>query len=159
VLSVGVASRRAGSEYRDFVDTDDQPIEQRTAFRRVPMTAGLRLNLLPSGRQVSRLAWVPATVVPYVAAGGGITFYRFHQEGDFIDFKTNDVFPMTLSSSGWAPSLFGAAGLGWRLRPGVSLVSEVRYDRSRAPLGRDFDGFDRIDLSAIGLTAGFQFHF
>ena len=159
VLSIASSSRRVGSEYRDFVDTDDQPIEQATSFRRTPLTAGLRVNLVPSGRRIGRLAWVPAAVVPYVAAGGGVTSYRFQQNGDFIDFKTNDVFTSTLTSSGWAPTVFGAAGIGWRLRSSVALVSELRYDRARAPLSRDFDGFDRIDLSALGVTAGFQFHF
>jgi len=159
LLSFASASRRVGSEYRNFVDNDDQPIEQATSFRRTPLTAGVRLNLVSSGRRVGRLAWVPTAVVPWVAAGGGVTNYRFQQNGDFIDFRTNDVFTSTLTSSGWAPTAFGAAGVSWRVRPSIALLSELRYEMAHAPLSRDFDGFDRIDLSALGVTAGLQFHF
>src|SRR6476659_10616462 len=40
------------SEFRDFVDNNDQPIEQTTTFERVPFTANLKLHLAPTGRSV-----------------------------------------------------------------------------------------------------------
>ena len=158
-LAGGFTNRRIGSEYRDFVDNNDQPIEQRTHFRRVPLTAGLKFNLRPAGRTVSRYAWVPTRFVPYVAAGGGVMHYRFKQTGDFVDFRTNDVFSESLRSSGWTGALYAAAGATWSLNPTVGLISEVRYDRARATLGRDFEGFDPIALSGVGLTAGLLFRF
>lgn len=158
-LTAGVSNRRVGSEYRDFIDNNDQPIEQRTHFRRVPLSAGLKWNLRPAGRSISRYAWVPTKLVPYVAAGGGVMHYRFAQSGDFVDFRTSDVFSESLVSSGWAGSVYGAAGATWSLTPVVGLTGELRYDRAQAALGRDFEGFQPISLSGVGMTAGLLFRF
>jgi len=160
-LQVGaaVASRRTNSEYRNFVGDDDLPISQRTAFRRIPFTAGLKFNLLPSGRVLSRLVWVPTRFVPYVAAGAGVMHYRFNQTGEFVDFQTLDVFKNSLTSAGWTGTAYGAVGASWMVTPSVSLITDVRYDRASATMGADFQGFDRIDLSAVGLTAGLLFRF
>ena len=100
-LQVGVASmgRNVDSEFRDWVDNRDKPIEQRTTFQRTPVTAGLKYYLTSPGRSVSRLAWVPSRFTPYVAAGGGAMWYTFKQAGDFVDFRTLDVFASDLSSS------------------------------------------------------------
>lgn len=158
-FTASAAARKIGSEYRDFVDNLDQPIEQQTELRRVPMTAGVRYNLVPAGRSVSRLAWIPTPLVPYVAAGGGVMWYRFRQEGDFIDFQTNDVFNSRLNTSGWAGVAYAATGMSWSLNPGIALNAELRYDQARAPLARDFEGFDRIQLSSVGLTTAILFRF
>ena len=97
-FQVGVAhsSRSADSEFRDWVDNDKKPIEQRTTFRRTPMTVGLKYYLMSPGRSLGKLAWVPSKVTPYVAAGGGVVSYLYRQSGDFVDFKTLDVFSSTL---------------------------------------------------------------
>ena len=160
-LVAGVASsaRRIESEYRDFVDNNDLPIEQQTTLRRTPLTLGVRLNLLPSGRSVSRLAWVPSSVVPYVVAGLGTAHYRFAQDGDFVDFKTNDVFKASLSSSGWTTASFAAAGLSWALSPSVGVNTELRFDQGSAALSRDFEGFRRLSLNGTAVTAGFTFRY
>lgn len=159
VTGVSTSARRIDSEYRDFIDNDDLPIEQRTSLRRTPLTAGVRFNVLPAGRSISRFAWVPTTFVPYVAAGGGVVNYRFAQDGDFVDFKTNDVFNSSLSSAGWTAASYVAGGANWTLRPGVALSTEVRYDHGRASLSRDFEGFERISLAGVAVTAGFTFRY
>lgn len=158
-FSGGTSGRRANSEYRGFVDNNDLPIEQQTTFRRVPLAVGLKWNLLPAGRQISRLAWVPSRIVPYVAAGGGTMYYQFRQSGDFIDFETNDVFSSKLTSSGWGALGYGAAGATFNVNRSVGLITELRYDVSNASLGGDFGGFDPISLSGVGVTAGLQFRF
>ena len=65
--------------------------------------------MLPRGRQISRLAWIPRTIVPYVGAGGGVTSYEFRQSGDFVDFATENaaagtftIFTDSFKSEGWA---------------------------------------------------------
>lgn len=156
-FTAGVSSRRVGSEYRDFIDNNDRPIEQSTTFRRVPLTLGLKYNLLPAGRSVSRYAWIPSRVVPYVAAGGGAMNYRFSQRGDFVDFQTMDVFADRFETKGWAGMAYGAFGTNWSLSRNVGLNTELRYDHARGPTGQDFQGFDRISLSGLGVTAGFFF--
>ncbi len=159
ILGIGITTRRAESELRDFVDLDDLPIEQRTTFRRVPVTAGLKWQVTAPGRSVSSLAWVPARFAPYLAAGGGVINYTFKQEGDFVDFETLDVFNATLTSNGWTGTAYGAAGGTLTLTPSVGLTAEVRYDYARTSLDPTFEGFRPIDLSGVGITAGVLLRF
>lgn len=159
LLGTGISTREARSEYRDFVDNDDLPIEQRTTFRRVPITAGLKLHLRPEGRSISSLAWVPNKLSPYIAAGGGAMYYLFKQDGDFVDFKTSDVFSTSLRSSGVSAMAFGSVGTTYSLTPRVGLNAEVRYERAHGDLSTDFRDFSPIDLSGVGVTAGLLFRF
>ncbi len=159
VFGTGVSTREARSEYRDFVDLDDLPIEQRTTFRRIPMTAGLKLHLRPEGRSVSSLAWVPTKLAPYVAAGGGMMYYVFKQDGDFVDYQTLDVFGTSLKSTDVSVMAYGAVGGTYSLTPRIGLNAELRYDHARSTLGSDFRDFSALDLSGVGLTAGFLFRY
>ncbi len=159
LLGTGVSTREARSEYRDFVDLDDLPIEQRTTFRRIPITAGLKLHLRPEGRSLGKLAWVPTSLSPYVAAGGGMMYYLFKQDGDFVDYQTLDVFSTKLTSSDVSAMAFGAIGSTYTLTPHIGLNAELRYDHARGMLSSDFRDFSPIDLSGVGLTAGLLFRF
>ena len=160
-FSVSSASRRVESEYRDFVDNRDLPIEQATRLRRTPLSMGIRYNLVPAGRAVSRLAWVPTRFVPYVAAGGGALQYRFQQNGDFVDFRSArlDVFTARLEAKGWAPLAYAASGVTWAVLPAVALNTELRYDHSSTPMRGDFTGFDKTSLSGVVINTGLQFRF
>lgn len=158
-LSTGFMSRRVDSEFRDFVDNDDRPIEQYTSLRRIPMTAGVKYRLTSPGRSLSRLAWIPAKFVPYVGAGGGMMYYSFKQEGDFVDFQTLDVFAEKLESKSFAPTAYAHAGFDYSLNPRFSIVSDARYDYARTAMGRDFEDFDAIDLSGVSLSVGFGVRF
>lgn len=158
-FGIGVASRTTPSVYRHWVDTDDLEIEQSSSLQRMPLSAGLRYYLTPPGRSISRLSWVPARVTPYVAAGGGITWYQFKQTGDFVDYQTLDVFGTELISDGWSPSAFGAVGADYALGARVGLVGEARYDWASARLSSDFSGFNRIDLSGFAVTVGLAYRF
>lgn len=160
-LQFGVASmgRNVDSEFRDWVDNNDLPIQQRTTFRRTPVTAGLKYFLTSPGRTLSRLAWVPSKFTPYVAAGAGAMWYTFKQEGDFVDFQTLDVFSSNLSSSSWAPMAYGAGGVDYSLSPHLSLTTEARYDYARATMNKSFEGFNRIDLSGLSANVGLTVRF
>ena len=158
-VSVGSSGRTVASTFRNWVDNNDREIEQSSELRRTPLMVGLRYYLVPPGRSLGRLAWVPTRLAPYVAGGVGSVWYKFKQTGDFVDFKTLDVFPTTLESSGWAPGAYGAAGLDYALSPRVGLVTEARFDYARARLSNDFSGFDRIDLSGFTVTLGLTFRF
>src|SRR6478672_5057117 len=87
-FDAGYSRSNHKSEFRDFVDNNDQPIEQTTTFERLPVTANLRLNLSDPGRSIGSLAWIPSRVVLYIGAGIGAMRYRFRQDGDFVDFNT-----------------------------------------------------------------------
>lgn len=158
-LSTGFMARRVDSEFRDWVDNDDRPIEQYTALRRIPLTAGVKYRLASPGRSLGRLAWIPAKFVPYVGAGGGAMYYSFKQEGDFVDYQTLDVFSEKLESKSFAPTVYAHAGFDYSLNPRFSIVSDARYDYARSAMGRDFQGFDDIDLSGVSLSVGFGVRF
>jgi len=159
VFGGAYAGTSAPSEFRDFVDQDDLPIEQTTSFRRVPLMASVKAYLTPRGRSIGRFAWVPARYAPYVGAGGGAMWYRFRQQGDFINFRTNDVFSDDIASSGWTPMAHALAGIDYSLSPRFALTGEGRYAWARANLSEQFEGFDRIDLSGFTATAGISVRF
>jgi hypothetical protein len=154
VLGGGYSSSTTPSEFRHFVDTNDQPIKQTTEFRRLPLSASVKLYLVDPGRAVGHFAWIPARFAPYLGAGGGAMWYRFYQEGDFVDVQTLRVFSDQFDSHGWAPMAHAFAGTDVSLSPRVALVGEVRYAWAHAHLSSDFSGFDPIDLSGIAVTGG-----
>jgi opacity protein-like surface antigen len=158
-LGLWYEGRNAPSEYRNFVDQDDLPIEQTTKFQRMPVTASLKYYLAPRGRSIGHFAWIPAKVAPYVGAGGGAMWYSFRQDGDFIDQPSMDVFHDTFKSSGWAPEAHAMAGLDVSLTPRLMLTGEGRYTYAKANMDEDFEGFDKIDLSGFAITAGLAVRF
>lgn len=159
VVGLMPASARVASEYRDWVDADDRPIEQTTAFLRAPLTATVRYYLADRGRAIGSTAWIPAKVVPFVGAGAGLTRYRFEQVGDFVDFRTDppDVLPDRLTSTGWAPVVQASGGVQLNLSTRFLLTTEVRYLRGSVDASRperDFVGY-RLDLSGLTALVGF----
>ena len=147
------------SEYRHFIDNNDEPIEQETFFRRIPITVGIRQYLRSPGRSIGKLTWIPARTTPYISAGAGGIWYRFRQKGDFIDMETLDVFRSTYESSGWTWAAHAAVGLDYSLGARLALTGETRYLYARAPLSIDFSGYDPIDLSGFSTMFGFTVRF
>ncbi len=159
VLGAAYSGSNARSEFRRFVDNNDLPIEQTTNLVRVPVTASAKLYLTSRGRSIGRFAWVPSTCSPFIGAGGGGTWYQFKQEGDFINMETLDVFPDAFESKGWAATAHGLAGLDISLGPRFGLTGEGRYTLGKAPMGSDFEGFDKIDLSGYNASVGIYVRF
>jgi len=153
-FGVDVSRTSKTSEYRDFVDNDGLPILQDTELTGVDISGSVKLYVTPRGRQISRLAWIPNAVAPYVGGGAGAVWYRFEQRGDFVDFVDLTVFGSRFESSGWAPSahVFGGADINMWKR--LFLALEARYLWADAELGRDFSGFEPIDLSGLRLSVG-----
>ncbi len=148
---------RTRSEFRDWVDNNDQPIEQVTKFSRAPIVAGARYHLLPRGRQVGSIAWIPAAFDPWIGVGVGAMRYSFVQHGDFIDFEDPNnpvVFSDHFASRGWARVGQLSGGGGWNLSPRTQLTLELRYLRASDDLEGDFVGFDRLDLSGLATSLG-----
>jgi len=146
------------SEFRDFIDNNDQPIQQTTSFERAPFTANVKLHLSPTGRSIGRYAWIPSRFVPYVGGGIGVMRYRFKQEGDFVDFNTNAVFPSTLDTGedgvDWAFVEQAMAGVEYNFSPLLGVTLDARYLHGRGDLGTAFTGYDRIDLSGASASVG-----
>ena len=152
-----ISRSRHRSEFREFIGSDDLPIEQETEFVRVPLTLSLKAYVLPRGTRISRLSWIPGRWTPYVGVGGGVTAYQFRQEGEFVEFETDDIFFDEFRDDGAAPTLHAMAGADITLTTTLFLNLEGRYTWARAEMGRDYVGFDDIDLSGFQATVGLGF--
>ncbi len=80
-----------GSEFREWVDTDDLPINQVTELRQMSMVGGVKYYPFDRGRTIGRFVWIPRSVTPFIGAGLGIVSYSFEQIGDFVDYDTFDI--------------------------------------------------------------------
>jgi outer membrane protein W len=89
--------------------------------------------------------------------GGGAMWYRFRQEGDFVDFKTSNVFPSSFDSNDWTVVGQGMVGADYSISPSMAINADARYLWAKANVGRDFGGFNRIDLSGVSATVGLSF--
>ena len=157
VLGASHARSTARSEFRRFVDNDDRPIEQTTAFSRTPVTGSVKAYLAPRGQTLGRFAWLPTRLAPFVGAGGGAMYYRFRQDGDFVRDDMS-VRPDELTTSGWTPTAHGFGGLDVSLSPRLAVTGEARYNWARANTTGDFQDY-QIDLSGLGATVGLTFRF
>lgn len=159
VFGFARSSSRTPSEFRDWVDNNDRPIEQVTAYSRSPFTLSGRYHPREKGRRVGSFAWIPTPVVPFVSAGAGLVRYRFEQDGDFIDKETLNVFTDRLRTSGWSWVFQVGGGAHLSLSERVMLTGEARYLLGGSDAGRasgDFVGY-RLDLSGLTTLVGFSF--
>ena len=157
-LDAGYSRASHQSEFRNFVDNNDLPIEQTTTFERIPLTANVKVHLTPTGRSIGHLAWIPSRVVPYVGGGVGMMSYRFRQQGDFVDFNTNNVFNSTFDTQDdgrdWAFVQQVMAGVDYNFSPMFGVTLDARYLHGRGDLGTAFSGYDKIDLSGGSASVG-----
>jgi len=159
-LDLSYSRSEVSSEFRDWVDLDDLPIEQETSFQRVPVTVGIQYYLKDRGRSVGRFAWVPSDWNAYVGVGGGATFYRFEQVGDFVDFETLDIFADRFTDEGSALTGQAFAGAEVSLSPTFLLTAEGRYNLADpAEMSGDFLGFEPMDLSGFEFVVGLSARF
>ena len=154
-----VSQAGAVSSYRDFVDPDGLEIVQETTLRQVNLSGGVEWALLPRGRAVGRYTWIPARVVPYVGAGIGMVWYRFVQEGEFVDDVTQIIERLRFASSGLTNSTHVTGGAEIAVTRRIAAVIELRYRWASARLSDSFVGFDPIDLTGARITGGVQFAF
>ena len=150
------------SEMRDWLE-EGFPIEQTTTFTRIPVTVSTRFYLRDRGRAISQFAWIPAKWAPFVGAGAGIIWYRFEQNGDFVDIATCDptgcaIVNFTLESNGWARTAHAFAGVDISISPRFLWTLEGRYALGRDRTGLSFD-YDNLNLSGFQATIGVSARF
>jgi len=152
-LEVGVSldgtTRSDASEYRNWLDNNNQPIKQTTSLSTVGLSANLKYSFHDRGRTISNFAWIPSHYVPYVGVGAGVIRYDFTQKGDFIDFQTKAVNSDELNAANWGAMAQLFTGLSYTLGPRYSLLTEARYTLSSASLNKDYSDLGRIDLSGL----------
>ena len=154
VLSGGWAGSKAGSEYRNWTDNNNQPIRQTTSLERVPLTASLKWYLVEPGQAIGHFAWVPARLAPFVGVGGGVMWYRFQQYGDFINYGDSSIANDAFSSDRWTGTLHAFAGMDVALGPRYILTGRAQYTWAKSQLGSDFVGPNSVDLSGLAVTVG-----
>jgi opacity protein-like surface antigen len=157
----GVEGGRAfhQSEYRDKVEKVGNkflPINQTTRLRQMNLSGGIKFALTPKGRSVSRFAWVPRGITPYVGAGAGIVQYNLEQIGDFVDFQDDHIFSDSFYSSAWSPSANVFGGVDIQVYRHLYMSFEGKYAHASGRLEQKFVGFDPIDLSGIRFGGGFH---
>lgn len=158
-VSVDGTIRSHSSEYRNWLDQNNQPIKQTTNLSTIGFSANLKYNFRDRGRSISNFAWIPSRYVPYVGIGAGLITYSFKQKGDFVDFTTNAVYTDELSSSAWSGMGQIFSGLSYSMGPRYALITEARYTMSTAKMTNDYTDFDRIDLSGLSLNVGTSIRF
>ena len=143
-----------GSETRRFFGSDGLPILQQTRLRVHQLSAGIKLPLTAPGRSISRYAWIPNAVVPYVGGGLALVKYTLNQDGEFVDFVDQSIFRHEFISTGTTSGAYAAGGIDLQLWRFVALAVEGRYLWANAPLKLSFSGFEGIDLSGFRVTTG-----
>ena len=159
LVSGSVARSSTQSEFREWTDNNDLPIEQETKFTRVPVAASIKYYFAPRGRSLSKFAWVPERFLPYFGVGAGVMWYKLEQAGDFVDFESLAVFPDQFESSGTAPMVHALAGAEWWFTPRVGLTVDGRYALAKADLDVDYSEWGSINLSGFQLTTGLALRF
>ena len=156
-------SKSKASEDRDeeelLANGTRVPITQETGLEQFNIMLSAKYSLIPRGRAISKLAWIPNTFVPYVGAGFGYGSYSFRQNGDFVDFVDKHIFTDTFRSEGWAPVMQAFAGTDIQMYKKLLLTLEGRYSWSHADLSTDFIDFDPIDLGGFRFGAGIRLGF
>jgi outer membrane protein W len=150
-LGGGVYQRSAGSFYRDYVNLNGAEIEQEFKLRVAPVTAVVRF--LPFGRA--------GKLQPYVGGGVSAMNFRYSEVGEFVDFFDRfSVFRDRYVASGTA--IGGVALGGLRLPLGgdiYALNTELRYQFGKGDLKDNGFLTEKIDLSGLNFTVGFQVRF
>jgi len=159
VFGVDYGQSTTNSEYRRLVDNNRLPIEQTTVLRENDISVGVRYALTERGRQISRFAWIPRSIVPYVGGGAGAVWFQVRQDGDFVDYVDYSVFSDVFEAKGWAPSAHLSGGVDVRLLRRLFLTVDGRYVWAKGDLGRTWVDFDPIDLSGLRMSVGINFKF
>ena len=121
------------------------------------MNATVRYWVLPRGRRIGRLAWVPNKLAFHVGIGAGTRWYELRQIGDFVDVQSLNIYADSLQSRGLALSRHVSAGASIRMTRRLFAVAEARRVWSRSELVRPFDGV--MDLNGLQMTGGVEYVF
>jgi len=151
---VGFYKGSAPSFYTDYQDSSNNfaNIEQTLSLRVVPISGFVRF--LPFGR--------PSTVQPYFGVGVSALNYRYVEEGNFIDFSDNTIFPATYVATGTAVGPLAIIGLRVPIKGDIwAFTTEWRHQWGSGDTGGAAAGFlnNKIDLGGSNISFGFMMRF
>lgn len=155
-VSVGYSSSSGdvSASYLDFTYDDGREIEHGASLRTTEMTVAAKF----------RLARAPARFRPYLLAGASGTFYRYREDGEFINFDTSDIYFDSYEERSFLPGFFAGVGTDFRAIQApdgrqVDLFGEFRYARSQGDHQDDFDGFGGLTIGRTGGLFGVRIRF
>jgi hypothetical protein len=154
VTQLEISRHTIASEYRDFVKPDRSPIAQTTRLDQSTFAVGGRFLPAGRGRDVSRYAFIPRRVTPYVGAGLNVVRYVFAQRGQFVDFVDLKIFNDVFTSNGWAAGPYTQAGADLQVWRRLFVNVDGRYAWVHSSLDSDFVGFHGIDLAGFKGSTG-----
>jgi hypothetical protein len=157
VFDLAPSKSRTMGEYRELEWESGLPITHSTEILQIPISAGVRYWVVPRGRRIGRLAWVPNKLAFHVGIGAGTRWYELRQIGDFVDVQSLNIYADSLQSRGLALSRHVSAGASIRMTRRLFAVTEARRVWSRSELVRPFDGV--MDLNGLQMTGGVEFVF
>ena len=158
---VGRAAQAVTLQYVEFYVNVAGTGPQSDELSATPQAANFTLSASPSSRSVARggTTTFTVTVTPSGGFNGLVSLSASANpkaKGTTFSFnpQTLNVFPDEFESKAWTPVLHALAGVDLGLARFLMVNGEARYTWARGPMGRDYVGFHRIDLSGLSLTAG-----
>ncbi len=146
----GSYSKSVSADYRDYEYGDGSLILQTMDISITSIETGIKINLLPYRSKFS----------PFVAAGAGLYLWNYKQYGDFIDFNDNmDIYEGFADQDAVTLGFHVKGGFSIRFSRGFGFIVEGKVHWAQGDLGKWFEGFEPLDLSALSLLTGFQFYF
>ncbi len=159
-LEVGHAWSSTLTEWRDYVESNDQPIWQTVRYSRTPVTVSGKFYVTDRGRRIGQLVWIPEKVMPYVGVGAGVVRYAFARDGDHVVEETLEIFTDNLEQVGTAFTAHGYLGVDVHVSKMAYLTPQLRYTWAEGGLDRTvYQGFQPMDLSGFQLSLGLGMRF
>lgn len=159
-LAVDAYSKSVNTEYRDYVDSNDNPIYQKLKLTLVPITATVKFTPLGNGSP-GYGGERGSGIVPWIGGGLGIYGFTYEETGDFIDFGNDmEIISGTfITDEEAAVGFHVAAGLVVPIGLTWDIFAEARYSWVEGELSEDFLGFDPIDLGGASFCGGVSYRF
>lgn len=159
-FEVGASYGHTLTEYADYVDEYGMPIETDIELEIVPIEVSLKVAPFGRGRYVGRFnAFEKNTFVPYFGAGVGAYVYSYREWGDYIDFYSSQILYAEFESIDVGVGFFVLGGFEIPMGRTTSFLAEYKYTWAKAPLSRDFQGFDDLDIGGQTILVGFTMKF
>lgn len=141
------------SSYLEYTFEDGSEIVHTTFTELTDLDLGVRFRFLGPD----------AAARPYVSAGVSGNFYRYAEDGDFVDTETSDIFYDRFEERHLRPGFFLGAGFDYAMTRGprsrLDLFVEGRYSAYGGRHRDGFDGFGPIESHWVAARLGFRFRF
>lgn len=139
---------------RDWVHPDGSDIAHKAQMRFIPV--GVSIRLINTSRR--------ARVAPYVSFGGDLVYYRYTEDGEFVNYDNpsdpvDGTFFDSFHSSGWLPGAHVAGGVRFPLGDDFRFSVEGKYLWTAREFMNGNRYLNEIDASGFSVTGGFSVRF